>query len=128
MPRAARLPALRSVRLRAYRLDQVFTDGRDDAERPARRDGPADAIDPDPARETGHLALLNGDLQKNKTRTRVKARMGARMIYRKGELSPAAVDRGWPHQVALRSDQVMRDFHVIDGFCRQLSLCARGHS
>jgi hypothetical protein len=23
------------------------------------------------------------------------------MLYRKGELSPASVDRGWPHQVAL---------------------------
>ncbi|MGA8610132.1 MAG: hypothetical protein WB760_00155 [Xanthobacteraceae bacterium] len=23
------------------------------------------------------------------------------MIYRKGELSPAMIDRGWPHQVAL---------------------------
>ena len=23
------------------------------------------------------------------------------MIYRKGELSPTMIDRGWPHQVAL---------------------------
>ena len=50
------------------------------------------------------------------------------MTYRKGELSPATVDGGWPHQVALRAEQVMRDFRVIDEFCRELSLCARGHS
>ena len=50
------------------------------------------------------------------------------MIYRKGELSPAAVDRGWPHQVALRADRVVRDFHIIAEFCSELSLCARGHS
>jgi len=50
------------------------------------------------------------------------------VTYRKGELSPATVDGGWPHQVALRAEQVMRDFRVIDEFCRELSLCARGHS
>lgn len=50
------------------------------------------------------------------------------MVYRKGELTPAAVDRGWPHQVALRSDLVMRDFAAIEAFGRSLSLCRRGHS
>ena len=50
------------------------------------------------------------------------------MVYRKGELSPAAVDRGWPHQIALRDDLVRRDFHVIEAFCRALSLCPRGHA
>jgi hypothetical protein len=38
----------------------------------------------------------------------------AHVPYRKGELSPAAVDRGWPR--------------VIHNFCRPLSLCPRGHS
>jgi hypothetical protein len=32
------------------------------------------------------------------------------MIYRKGELLPASIDRGWPHQVALPA------------------ICSRGHS
>jgi hypothetical protein len=49
-------------------------------------------------------------------------------MYRKGELSPAAVDRGWPHQVALRADVMVRDFRLIADFCRDLSLCPRGHS
>jgi hypothetical protein len=48
--------------------------------------------------------------------------------YRKGELTPAAVDRGWPHQVALRADVAAKDFGVIHDFCRPLSLCVRGHS
>ena len=39
-----------------------------------------------------------------------------------------AVDRGWPLQVALRSDFVMRDFDLILSFLRSLSLSARGHS
>jgi hypothetical protein len=43
-------------------------------------------------------------------------------------MTSAAVDRGWPHQVALRSDVVVKDFHVIHDFCRALSLCPRGHS
>lgn len=50
------------------------------------------------------------------------------MVYRKDELTPAAVDRGWPHQVALTSDVVVRDFHTIHAFCKDLSLCPRGHS
>jgi hypothetical protein len=28
------------------------------------------------------------------------------MVYRKGELSPARVDRGWPHQIALPAADV----------------------
>jgi hypothetical protein len=48
---------------------------------------------------------------------------------RKGELSPAAIDRDWPHQVALPADQVMgANYDVVYGFCRELSLCQRGHS
>jgi hypothetical protein len=50
------------------------------------------------------------------------------MTYRKGELSSSSVDRGWPHQIALRADHVMRDFQIIAEFCRDLSLCVRGHS
>jgi hypothetical protein len=43
-------------------------------------------------------------------------------------LTPAAVDRGWPHQVALRSDLIVRDSHVILTFCERFSLCPRGHT
>ena len=55
--------------------------------------------------------------------------MGARMIYRKGELSPAAVDRGWPHQVALPESACTGANHKVHAdFCQDLSLCVRGHS
>jgi hypothetical protein len=51
------------------------------------------------------------------------------MVRRKGELSAAGVDRGWPHQVALRADQVAgANYNIIRDFCRDLSLCAREHS
>ena len=53
------------------------------------------------------------------------------MIYRKGELSPAAVDRGWPYQVALRADQCTgANFDKHRSFCaeKQLALCPRGHA
>ena len=43
------------------------------------------------------------------------------MVYRKGELSKSAVDRGWPHQVAFAEAKVMQSF------CVGLSLCVRGH-
>ena len=47
------------------------------------------------------------------------------MVYRKGELSKAAIDREWPHQVALPvvSDGrgVQRDHGVLREACR----CAR---
>jgi hypothetical protein len=52
------------------------------------------------------------------------------MVYRKGELSKSAIDRGWSHQVALAADLVAgRNHPVIHGFCRaeELSLCQRGH-
>ena len=50
------------------------------------------------------------------------------MVYRKGELSPAAVDRGWPHQVALpASASEDRGYKTIHDFCKDLSLCRRGH-
>ena len=51
------------------------------------------------------------------------------MIYRKGELSPARIDRGWPHQVALRASACEGGgYKVIHDFCKDLSLCPRGHS
>jgi hypothetical protein len=47
---------------------------------------------------------------------------------RKGELSAAGIDRGWPHQVALPADQVTgAKFDIVHGFCKGLSLCERGH-
>jgi hypothetical protein len=50
------------------------------------------------------------------------------MGRRKGELTSAGIDQGWPHQVALPSTQVRSNFHAIQAFCRDLSLCPRGHS
>jgi hypothetical protein len=51
------------------------------------------------------------------------------MVYRKGELSPAAVDRGWPHQVALPAEASLNGgYKTIHQFCQELSLCPRGHS
>ena len=51
------------------------------------------------------------------------------MPYRKGDLTSAAVDRGWPHQVALPEAACMGANHKIHlDFCKGLSLCPRGHS
>jgi len=51
------------------------------------------------------------------------------MVYRKGELSPSAIDRGWPHQVALPASASLNGgYEVIHEFCNDLSLCSRGHS
>ena len=50
------------------------------------------------------------------------------MTRRKGELSPAMVDRGWPHQIALPADRVAGNTATIHAFCHNLSLCPRGHS
>jgi hypothetical protein len=51
------------------------------------------------------------------------------MIRRKGELSPAGIDRGWPHQVALRASACEGGgYKAIHDFCKDLSLCPRGHS
>lgn len=35
----------------------------------------------------------------------------------KGELTPAAIDRGWPHQITLLAES-----------CKNLLRCVRGHS
>lgn len=51
------------------------------------------------------------------------------MSRRKGELTPAGVDRGWPYQVALPSDKCnYKDHEIHMTFNKGLSLCARGHS
>jgi len=51
------------------------------------------------------------------------------MIYRKGELSPAMIDRSWPHQVALPASACEHGgYKAIHAFCQDLSLCPRGHS
>src|ERR1700741_4377356 len=51
------------------------------------------------------------------------------MVYRKGELTPAAIDRGWPHQVSRREAACTGANHKVHlDFCRDLSLCPRGHS
>src|SRR3981081_3913449 len=50
-------------------------------------------------------------------------------MRRKGELSPAGVDAGWPHQVALPAHQCSgRSTAIIHEFCKGLSLCPRGHT
>ena len=50
-------------------------------------------------------------------------------MYRKGELSPAGIDRGWPYQVALPAHASRNGgYKVIHEFCKDLSLCPRGHS
>lgn len=51
------------------------------------------------------------------------------MVRRKGELSAAEIDRHWPHQVALPADQCTgRNYEIHRVFCRELSLCLRGHT
>ncbi|MBB3290503.1 MULTISPECIES: hypothetical protein [unclassified Rhizobium] len=50
------------------------------------------------------------------------------MTGRKGELSPAAVDRGWPYQVALLADLCgYTNFYIHEEFCKGSSRCKRGH-
>ncbi|NJO33010.1 MAG: hypothetical protein HC869_07520 [Rhodospirillales bacterium] len=51
------------------------------------------------------------------------------MVYRKGELSPATMDREWPHQVAVAAEFVNgKNKTIIDRFCRGLSVCPRRHT
>ena len=53
------------------------------------------------------------------------------MVYRKGELSKAMMDRDWPHQVALPAYRCMgHEYLTIHIFCQAegLSLCRRRHS
>lgn len=48
-------------------------------------------------------------------------------MRRKGELSPAGVDRNWPYQVAVRAS-VARELGYIASSGPHSSLCLRGHS
>ena len=51
------------------------------------------------------------------------------MVYRKGELSKAMIDRNWPHQVALPAGRCRgSNYAVIRQFCEGLSICPRSHS
>ena len=51
------------------------------------------------------------------------------MSRRKGELSPAGVDRDWPHQIMVPADEVLnQNYEAARTFCADLSLCPRGHS
>jgi hypothetical protein len=53
---------------------------------------------------------------------------GGVVVYRKGELSIARIDREWPHQVALPGNRCTGHTYVtIRLFCEGLSLCPRGH-
>src|SRR5271155_2815839 len=50
-------------------------------------------------------------------------------MRREGELSAAAIDHGWPHQVVLPARLCERDgCNEIHEFCRDLTLCSRGHA
>jgi hypothetical protein len=56
---------------------------------------------------------------------------GRAVVYRKGELSKGAIDRNWPHQVALPAARCGgANYVTIRLFCddENLSLCIRGHS
>jgi hypothetical protein len=50
-------------------------------------------------------------------------------MRRKGELSPADVDRGWPYQVVLPARLCEGGGHnEIHDFCKDLTLCTRDHA
>jgi hypothetical protein len=50
-------------------------------------------------------------------------------MRRKGELSAAGIDQGWPHQVVLPAPLCERHgYNEIHEFCRDLTLCSRGHA
>lgn len=50
------------------------------------------------------------------------------MVRRKGELSSAMIDHGWPYQVALEARLSTGDhYFTVHYFCQDLSLCPRGH-
>ena len=51
------------------------------------------------------------------------------MSRRKGELTSGRINREWPYQVALPADHLLgKNYDVTYGFCRDLSLCPRGHT
>jgi hypothetical protein len=52
------------------------------------------------------------------------------VVYRKGELSKTAIDRGWPHQVAIEERFCTgHQYYKLRFFCEGegLSLCSLGH-
>ena len=50
-------------------------------------------------------------------------------MRRKGELSPAAIDQGWPHQIVLPARRCESGgYEEIHEFCNNLTLCSRGHA
>jgi hypothetical protein len=50
-------------------------------------------------------------------------------MRRKGELSPAQIDREWPHQVALLASACAGGgYKTIHAFCEELTLCPCGHA
>ena len=50
-------------------------------------------------------------------------------MRRKGEVSAAAIDHGWPHQVVLPARMCERGgYNEIHEFCRDLTLGSRGHA
>ena len=51
------------------------------------------------------------------------------MGRRKGELTAAAIDRGWPHLVAVPATDCKGSHgRFMDAFCLDLSVCERHHS
>ena len=49
-------------------------------------------------------------------------------MCQKGELSPADIDRGWPYQMVLSARACEGNgYNEIHEFCKDLSLCDRGH-
>ncbi|MGE8944076.1 hypothetical protein ACO2I3_19395 [Leptospira interrogans] len=49
------------------------------------------------------------------------------MSRRKGEITSAAIDRGWPHQVALAGTTVRANFVQIERRSRELGTAPRHH-
>ena len=50
------------------------------------------------------------------------------MVNRKDELSNTDIDRGCAHQVALPAEMTLgENYFVVYGFCKDLSLCPKGH-
>lgn len=45
----------------------------------------------------------------------------------KGEITNAAIDRGWAHQVSIDAESVRRRFGEIEAFTRELTHAPRGH-
>lgn len=50
-------------------------------------------------------------------------------MRRKGELSPAGVDRDWPYQIVIPARRCEGGgYNEIHDFCKDLTLCSRGHA